>query len=128
MRALFVRESCITCIVPPERWRSQEQAQGPVCAFVIHIMRSVNVMARDPRAAPGVLSGLRPETGSDDTRMQRPDAASVDGPGLDVELRGHLGGQLRAFFQEIVNEPLPARFSQLLDELTRKGVPDGERR
>ncbi len=39
---------------------------------------------------------------------------------LGPELQAHIGRQLRAVYDEIVQEPVPDRFLQLLDELERK--------
>ena len=36
------------------------------------------------------------------------------------ELQGYIGRQLRAVYDEIVNEPVPDRFVQLLEELEKK--------
>ena len=39
---------------------------------------------------------------------------------LEPELQDHIGIQLRAVYDEILNEPVPARFLELLAELERK--------
>jgi hypothetical protein len=51
----------------------------------------------------------------------------VPGPGgsgagatLEGDLQAHIGRQLRAVYEEVVNEAVPDRFRQLLEELERK--------
>ncbi len=56
---------------------------------------------------------------------QTPDTADVAGvlpptAGLEPELQDHIGRQLRAVYEEVLNEPVPDRFLQLLAELERK--------
>jgi Anti-sigma factor NepR len=56
-------------------------------------------------------------------KMTIPHADSTTaGPptGLEVELQAYIGRQLRAVYDEIVNEPVPDKFVQLLEELQRK--------
>lgn len=43
--------------------------------------------------------------------------------GLELELQDHIGLQLRAVYDEVLNEPVPERFLKLLAELERKQVP-----
>lgn len=42
------------------------------------------------------------------------------GPELDSKIRLRLGKQLSAFYGELVKDPVPEQFIQLLDELSRK--------
>ncbi len=42
------------------------------------------------------------------------------GATLDPLLQAHIGRQLRALYDEIVQQPVPDRFVQLLEELERK--------
>jgi len=39
---------------------------------------------------------------------------------LEADLQAHIGRQLRAVYDEVVNEAVPDRFLQLLEELERK--------
>jgi hypothetical protein len=39
---------------------------------------------------------------------------------LETDLQAHIGRQLRAVYDEVVNEPVPDRFLRLLEELERK--------
>jgi hypothetical protein len=51
-------------------------------------------------------------------------AAPVPGPegavALEADLQAHIGRQLRAVYEEVVNEAVPDRFLKLLEELDRK--------
>jgi hypothetical protein len=46
------------------------------------------------------------------------------GAKLEPDLQAHIGRQLRAVYDEVVEEGVPERFSRLLDELERK-TPEG---
>jgi hypothetical protein len=39
---------------------------------------------------------------------------------LEPDLQAHIGRQLRAVYEEVVNEEVPERFIRLLEELERK--------
>lgn len=39
---------------------------------------------------------------------------------LTPDLQGHIGRKLRSTYAELVNEPIPDRFTKLLEELARK--------
>jgi Anti-sigma factor NepR len=39
---------------------------------------------------------------------------------MEADLQAHIGRQLRAVYDEVVNEPVPDRFVKLLEELERK--------
>jgi hypothetical protein len=39
---------------------------------------------------------------------------------MEADLQAHIGRQLRAVYDEVVNEPVPDRFLELLEELARK--------
>lgn len=51
-------------------------------------------------------------------RPNAPDAPRQ--PGLGNDLQAVIGQQLRAVYQEVVSEPVPDRFVQLLAELAKK--------
>jgi hypothetical protein len=58
---------------------------------------------------------------------QSPEGADRD-PGratarIDANIRAHLGNKLKAAYQTLVEEPVPDRFSKLLDELASKDKP-----
>jgi hypothetical protein len=46
------------------------------------------------------------------------------GAGMEAELQAYIGRQLRAVYDEIVNEPVPDKFVQLLSNLERKKASD----
>ena len=49
-----------------------------------------------------------------------PGQPTPDASGLEPELQDHIGIQLRAVYNEVLNEPVPDRFLQLLADLERK--------
>lgn len=52
--------------------------------------------------------------------QQSMDAAGTDPSHLDPIVQAHIGRELRALFDEIVHEPVPDRFLQLLQALEAK--------
>jgi len=56
-----------------------------------------------------------------------PDAGGAEVPEtgamLEPDLQAHIGRQLRAVYDGVVNEPVPDRFLRLLEELERKKAP-----
>jgi len=44
---------------------------------------------------------------------------------MPTELQGQLGQRLREAYSELVREPVPDRFVQLLQQLKQKESPDG---
>lgn len=57
------------------------------------------------------------------TRSKRPNAKPAK-LGRDVQAR--LGQQLRAMYDEVVNQGVPDRFSELINRLNGDGKKDGE--
>lgn len=47
-------------------------------------------------------------------------SATAKGAVFEADLQAHIGRQLRAVYEEVVNEAVPERFLQLLEELERK--------
>jgi Anti-sigma factor NepR len=43
-----------------------------------------------------------------------------DEPKLDPGLQAHIGAQLRSYYAELIDEPVPSRFVELLKRLDRK--------
>jgi len=43
-----------------------------------------------------------------------------DEPKLDSRLQAHIGEQLRSYYAELIDEPVPSRFAELLKRLDRK--------
>lgn len=46
-----------------------------------------------------------------------------DASELDTEVQAHIGRQLRAGYVDILNQPVPDRFLDLLAELDRREAP-----
>jgi hypothetical protein len=52
---------------------------------------------------------------------KRPRATKASGKGKKAEeLTAHIGRELRVMFEDVVSEPVPERFRDLLDELEQK--------
>ena len=66
-----------------------------------------------PRQTPDMTA--RP-TASTRTTPPHPGAGAT----LETDVQAHIGRQLRAVYDEVVNEPVPDRFVKLLEELERK--------
>lgn len=69
-----------------------------------------------------------PDSGKTDMTSEQTGAAaerraSPPVQGLELELQDHIGMQLRAVYDEVLNEPVPERFLKLLAELERKQAP-----
>lgn len=45
---------------------------------------------------------------------------------LDTDVQAHIGRQLRAGYVDILNQPVPDRFLELLAELDRRETPDDQ--
>jgi hypothetical protein len=84
---------------------------------------------------PAVLGALENNMTEQDTAKEGQDAdmsprqtaetipvlpAPVPGVALEPDLQAHIGRQLRAVYEEVVNEAVPDRFLKLLEELERK--------
>jgi len=52
--------------------------------------------------------------------QDRPPTADVAPSGADFAIHEHIGRQLRGIFDEVVTQPVPKKFRELLDELERK--------
>jgi hypothetical protein len=46
-------------------------------------------------------------------------------PSMHVQIQDHIGRQLRAVYDDVLNQPVPDRLLELLEELDR-GKKDGE--
>jgi hypothetical protein len=49
----------------------------------------------------------------------------ADGSPLDPDVQAHIGRQLRAGYVDILNQPVPDRFLELLAELDRRQEQSG---
>jgi hypothetical protein len=72
-------------------------------------------MADPDTARRGQVSTMKPAAA---TFQNSP--ASATGAILEADLQAHIGRQLRAVYEEVVNEGVPERFRRLLEELERK--------
>jgi Anti-sigma factor NepR len=78
-----------------------------------------------------VANSLKAETLPDEPDGLE-DGQSIDGepapePTLPPRVAAHLGEQLQAFYAHLMNEPVPDRLVQLLEQLDRTGsARDGE--
>jgi Anti-sigma factor NepR len=77
-------------------------------------------MAEQNTAKEGQVSEMNPRQTAETTPL----APAPGGPGIGATLEGdlqaHIGRQLRAVYEEVVNEAVPDRFLKLLEELERK--------
>lgn len=55
-----------------------------------------------------------------DQEPEHPTAADATAAGGGFPMHEHIGRQLRGIFDEVVTQPVPEKFRQLLDELERK--------
>ena len=72
-------------------------------------------MAEQDTAKRGQAADMKLETGISPNRSTLPKGAI-----LEADLQAHIGRQLRAVYDEVVNEAVPDRFLQLLEELERR--------
>jgi Anti-sigma factor NepR len=45
-------------------------------------------------------------------------------PTVDESIQGHLGRKLKAVYDDLVRQPVPEKFHQLLEELERREKPE----
>jgi len=72
-------------------------------------------MAEQDTAKRGQVSDMKAAT-----ETTPKGSAPSNGAILEADLQTHIGRQLRAVYDEVVNEAVPDRFLQLLEELERK--------
>jgi hypothetical protein len=76
------------------------------------------------KQVPGMNSSQPTKTAPPGQSQNGPGAiASMNGASLDADLQAHIGRQLRAVYEEVVNEAVPERLLKLLEELERKQAP-----
>jgi hypothetical protein len=76
-----------------------------------------NKMAEQDTAKEGQDSDMSPRQTAETVSTP---ATPVPGVALEADLQAHIGRQLRAVYEEVVNEAVPDRFLKLLEELERK--------
>jgi Anti-sigma factor NepR len=81
--------------------------------------------ARDSDEKPGQVSDMnaRQTTEAVPIAGKAGQADSVVGAAFGADLQAHIGRQLRAVYDEVVEEAVPERFLRLLEELERKQAP-----
>jgi hypothetical protein len=72
-------------------------------------------MAEQDTAKRGQVADMKPEVEVVPKGLPLPRGAI-----LEADLQAHIGRQLRAVYDAVVNEAVPDRFLQLLEELERK--------
>jgi len=72
-------------------------------------------MADQDTAKRKQVSPMQPTPNANSTASETP-----EGVILAAELQAHIGRQLRAVYDEVINEAVPDRFLRLLEELERK--------
>ena len=65
-------------------------------------------------------AGKKDMNSAQETEIADTASSPPGNPGLEPELQDHIGIQLRAVYNEILNEPVPDRFLKLLADLERK--------
>lgn len=45
-------------------------------------------------------------------------------PGLQPQIQDHIGRQLRALYDDVLSQPVPDRFKELMERLDHKGEDD----
>ncbi len=57
----------------------------------------------------------------------KPGSRMIEGdgkPGIHVQIQDHIGRQLRAVYDDVLNQPVPDRLLELLEELDGKKAVD----
>ncbi len=72
--------------------------------------------------AQGACMAYKPRTYPDHSRAG---PVASDAPSLDRQDQDHLGQQLRAMYQELLDEPVPPRFLMLIARLERQDREQG---
>jgi hypothetical protein len=59
---------------------------------------------------------------SPEPKLAEPGDAAVQrrAPGLQPQVQDHIGRQLRAVYDDLLNQPVPDRFKELMDKLDKK--------
>jgi hypothetical protein len=51
--------------------------------------------------------------------------AETEQPSVQPQIQDHIGRQLRAIYEELLSQPVPDRFAELLEKLDRKAGDEG---
>ena len=82
----------------------------------------VTVAFRQPETAAGCPEDSMSVAGNDDATSGQDEemiGAIEHSPRLDAQVRAHLGRLVRASYSKLVEEPVPDRFIDLLEQLER---------
>lgn len=52
-------------------------------------------------------------------------AGEATQPAVQPQVQDHIGRQLRAIYEELLSQPVPDRFAELLEKLDRKAKDEG---
>jgi hypothetical protein len=55
-----------------------------------------------------------------DPEIAGPGKAAHETPGMVPQIQDHIGRQLRAVYDDVLNQPVPDRFRELMDKLDEK--------
>ena len=82
-------------------------------------------MGADQQMLHGVYMAHKPSIHPEHGTIYR---VSSDAPALERQDQDHLGQQLRAMYQELLDEPVPAHFLMLIARLERQNREQGDER
>lgn len=60
-----------------------------------------------------------------DLRESAQHAGEAVQPAVQPQVQDHIGRQLRAIYEELLSQPVPDRFAELLEKLDRKAKDEG---
>jgi len=103
----------------PDGATSAPGSLGRESAPVAAALTTAKPAAQPPRPAPHAVVGGK--AGADGPK-RTVRARAGQHPRLDADLQAVIGQQLRAVYHEILNEPVPDRFVQLLEHLATKAA------
>ncbi len=112
----------LDCLSFPDHWLCLRA--DPVRGFTTQAGETTRRMIENKmgeRVAPKAKIG-RTDDPQEISDAVQPGKASPVGR-MEAELQDHIGRELRALYNEIVQEPIPERFLKLLDDLERKQTP-----
>jgi hypothetical protein len=90
-------------------------ASGPIAVALTAVKPTDRPVGPAPRAAAAApASAVGPKRAVHEPAERN--------PRLDADLQAVIGQQLRAVYHEILNEPVPDRFVQLLEQLATKAA------
>jgi hypothetical protein len=81
--------------------------------------------AAGPNASTQGPTGTEPggEQPTMDTNSSNGPSQPAPAPELDAKIQRHLGQKLKASYDDLIRQPVPDKFRELLEELERKEKP-----